>query len=68
MADHIVGPDQMIELGAGGQRVEDHFVEVTDMVEVNSSAQRSRKTVMMSRHACHLVIQNADPAPAALSA
>lgn len=45
-----------------GQRVEDHFVEVTDMVEIGSGAQRSVKTVMMSRYACYLVIQNADPA------
>ena len=32
-----------------GQRVEDHFVEVTEMVEIRSGAQRSVKTVMMSR-------------------
>ena len=45
-----------------GQRVEDHFVDVTDMVEIGSGAQRPLKTVMMSRYACYLVIQNADPA------
>ena len=45
-----------------GQRVEDHFVDVTAMVEIGSGAQRSLKTVMMSRYACYLVIQNADPA------
>ena len=45
-----------------GQRLEDHFVDVTDMVEIGSGAQRSLKTVMMSRYACYLVIQNADPA------
>ncbi len=44
-----------------GQRMEDHFVEVTEMVEIGSSAQRPLKTVMMSRYACYLVIQNADP-------
>lgn len=33
-----------------GQRVEDHFVEVTDMVEIGSGAQRPLKTVMMFRH------------------
>jgi DNA-damage-inducible protein D len=44
-----------------GQRVEDHFVEVTDMVEIGSGAQRGLKSVMMSRYACYLVIQNADP-------
>ena len=44
-----------------GQRVDDHFVEVTEMVEIGSGAQRSLKTVMLSRYACYLVIQNADP-------
>lgn len=44
-----------------GHRVDDHFVEVTDMVEVGKGAQRAIKTVMMSRYACYLVIQNADP-------
>ena len=44
-----------------GQRVDDHFVEVTEMVEIGSGAQRRLKTVMMSRYACYLVIQNADP-------
>jgi DNA-damage-inducible protein D len=42
--------------------VEDHFVEVTEMVEIGSRAQRPLKSVMMSRYACYLVIQNADPA------
>ena len=44
-----------------GQRVDDHFVEVTDMIEVGKGARRPAKTVMMSRYACYLVIQNADP-------
>jgi DNA-damage-inducible protein D len=45
-----------------GQRVDDHFVEITDMVAIGSGAQRALKTVLMSRYACYLVIQNADPA------
>ena len=45
-----------------GQRVEDHFVNITEMVEIGSGAQRPLKTGMMSRYACYLVIQNADPA------
>lgn len=44
-----------------GQRLEDHIVDINDMVEIGSGAQRSVKTVMMSRYACYLVIQNADP-------
>lgn len=44
-----------------GHRVEDHFVEITEMVEIGSGAQRQLRTVMLSRYACYLVIQNADP-------
>ncbi len=44
-----------------GQRVEDHFVDVTDMIEIGKGGQRAVKTVMMSRYACYLIIQNADP-------
>ena len=45
-----------------GQEVEDHFVGSDQMVEIGSGAQRALKTVLMSRYACYLVIQNADPA------
>jgi DNA-damage-inducible protein D len=45
-----------------GQRVEDHFVGIDEMVGIGSGAQRPVQTVMMSRYACYLVIQNADPA------
>ena len=44
-----------------GQRVEDHFVEITEMIEIGKGGQRAVQTVMMSRYACYLVIQNADP-------
>lgn len=43
------------------QRIEDHFVDVTDMVQIGSGAARSVKTILMSRYACYLIIQNADP-------
>jgi DNA-damage-inducible protein D len=45
-----------------GQRLDDHFVDITEMVTIGSGAQRSTKTILMSRYACYLVIQNADPA------
>lgn len=45
-----------------GQSVDDHFVEITDMVQIGSGAKRRAKSIMMSRYACYLVIQNADPA------
>lgn len=41
--------------------VGDHFVEVTDMVEIGSGAQRKIEDWALSRYACYLVIQNADP-------
>jgi len=47
-----------------GQRVEDHFVEITEMIVIGKGGQRPVKTVMMSRYACYLVIQNADPSKA----
>ena len=45
-----------------GQRLEDHFVGIDEMIEIGKGGQRRVKTVMMSRYACYLVIQNADPA------
>ena len=45
-----------------GHRVEDHFVGSDQMIEIGKGGQRAVKTVMMSRYACYLVIQNADPA------
>ena len=44
-----------------GQRIEDHFVNINDMVSIGSGAMREVKIVLMSRYACYLVIQNADP-------
>jgi DNA-damage-inducible protein D len=44
-----------------GQRVEDHFVDVTDMIEIGKGGHRPVPTVYLSRYACYLVIQNADP-------
>lgn len=44
-----------------GHRLEDHFVDVTDMIEIGKGGQRPVKTVLLSRYACYLAIQNADP-------
>ncbi|MGC4098995.1 MAG: DNA damage-inducible protein D [Nitrospira sp.] len=44
-----------------GHDTEDHFRDVTEMVKIGSGATRSIKTVFMSRYACYLAIQNADP-------
>jgi DNA-damage-inducible protein D len=44
-----------------GQRVDDHFVDITEMIEIGKGGQRAVKTTLMSRYACYLAIQNADP-------
>jgi DNA-damage-inducible protein D len=44
-----------------GLEVSDHFGEFNEMVGIGSGAQRERKNVRLSRYACYLAIQNADP-------
>jgi len=44
-----------------GVRIDDHFVDVTEMVTIGSGAERPIPTVFLSRYACYLIIQNADP-------
>ena len=45
-----------------GHNPEDHFVGSDQMIVIGKGGQRAVQTVMMSRYACYLVIQNADPA------
>jgi DNA-damage-inducible protein D len=42
-------------------RIEDHFVEITEMIEIGKGGQRAVRTTLLSRYACYLVVQNADP-------
>lgn len=44
-----------------GQRIEDHFVAITEMIEIGKGGQREVRTTLLSRYACYLIIQNADP-------
>jgi DNA-damage-inducible protein D len=44
-----------------GQAVADHFPEMRNMVDIGSGAQREVEDWVLSRYACYLVIQNADP-------
>ncbi|MBU0701495.1 DNA damage-inducible protein D [bacterium] len=44
-----------------GHRIEDHFADISKMVGIGSSATREIKVTLLSRYACYLVIQNADP-------
>lgn len=42
-------------------QITDHFVDVTKMVELGSGAQREIEDIILSRYACYLIVQNADP-------
>jgi DNA-damage-inducible protein D len=44
-----------------GHTVNDHFAEIRNMVDIGSGAQRGIEDWALSRYACYLVIQNADP-------
>lgn len=43
-----------------GQRVENHFVDVTEMVEIGSGAARQIENIKLTRYAGYLVAQNGD--------
>lgn len=43
------------------QEVENHFVDFHDMVKIGSGAIRKIENVKLSRYACYLIVQNADP-------
>ena len=43
-----------------GQSVEDHFVEIHEMVEIGSGAKREMASFALSRYACYLIVQNGD--------
>ncbi|PEY70892.1 DNA damage-inducible protein D [Bacillus thuringiensis] len=44
-----------------GNIVSDHFADVSKMVRLGSGAEREIEDVTLSRYACYLVVQNADP-------
>ncbi len=44
-----------------GHATVNHFVDVTKMVQLGSGAEREIDDVLLSRYACYLIIQNADP-------
>ena len=44
-----------------GQRIDDHFVDITEMIEIGKGGRREVRTVLLSRYACYLIVQHADP-------
>jgi len=42
-------------------KIEDHFEDVLEMVAIGSGAKRETENVKLSRYACYLIVQNADP-------
>jgi len=43
------------------QPINDHFVDLTKMIEIGKSASRTVSDNALSRYACYLIVQNADP-------
>jgi DNA-damage-inducible protein D len=50
-----------------GHRVEDHFVDIHEMVNIGSRAQRAVSDFKLSRYACYLIVQNGDSSKAVIA-
>ncbi|GGC42929.1 DNA-damage-inducible protein D [Parapedobacter defluvii] len=44
-----------------GQQIADHFEDILEMIELGKGAKRKVENVKLSRYACYLIVQNADP-------
>jgi len=44
-----------------GYKVHDHFEDILEMIELGKGAKRKIENVKLSRYACYLIVQNADP-------
>lgn len=45
-----------------GQNASDHFEDMLDMIELGKGGKRKLESARLSRYACYLIVQNADPA------
>lgn len=44
-----------------GQNIDYHFVDFNEMIEIGKGGKRQVENVKLSRYACYLIVQNADP-------
>lgn len=44
-----------------GENAQNHFEDIIDMVKIGSGAKRKLSDIKLSRYACYLIVQNADP-------
>jgi DNA-damage-inducible protein D len=44
-----------------GQQLADHFEDILEMITLGKTAQREVESVKLTRYACYLIVQNADP-------
>ena len=44
-----------------GQKIEDHFEDILEMIVIGKGGERQVDSVKLSRYACYLIVQNADP-------
>jgi DNA-damage-inducible protein D len=44
-----------------GQQISDHFENILEMIELANGAKREVENIRLSRYACYLIVQNADP-------
>ncbi|MEO8581913.1 MAG: DNA damage-inducible protein D [Patescibacteria group bacterium] len=50
-----------------GQSVQNHFTDISKMVDIGSNTQRSQLDYKLSRYACYLIAQNGDPRKKAIA-
>jgi len=50
-----------------GEKVSDHFADISKMVTVGSGVKRALEDIALTRYACYLIAQNGDPAKPAVA-